>query len=78
MDNQQIKEFESKLRTAFKPGCAISVWLLDRGHFIGYEIRRGRDRYWQDDFLASGLSTAYDVEVNVRAIANALPACWCA
>ncbi len=76
MYDEQVKEFESKLRTAFKPGCAISAWSTDRGHFIGFEIRRGRNRYWADDYLASSLSTAHDVEVNVRAIANALPTSW--
>jgi hypothetical protein len=78
MNDLHIKEFESKLRSAFKPKCEISVWSIEGGYFIGYEIRRGRNRYWQDDFLASGLSTAYDVEINVRAIANELPASWCA
>lgn len=78
MNDLHIKAFESQLRTAFKPECAISVWSIDRGHFIGYEIRRGRNRYWQGDFLASGLSTEHDIEINVRAIANALPASWCA
>jgi hypothetical protein len=78
MNDLRIKAFESQLRTAFKPGCAISVWPIDRGHFIVYEIRRGRNRYWQDDFLASGLSTEHDIEINVRSIANVLPASWCA
>lgn len=76
MHDKQSKAFESKLRMAFKTGCAISAWSIDRGHCIGFEIRRGRNRYWADDYLASGLSTAYDVEINVRAIANALPASW--
>lgn len=76
MHDKQIKAFESKLRMAFKPGCAISAWSIDRGHCIGFEIRRGRKRYWADDFLASSLSTSHDVKVNVLAIANALPASW--
>ncbi len=76
MHDKQSKLFESKLRMAFNPKCAISAWSTDRGHCIGFEIRRGRKRYWADDFLASGLSTAHDVEVNVRAIANALPVSW--
>jgi hypothetical protein len=78
MNDKLSKAFESKLRMAFKPGCAIRAWSIDRGHCIGFEIRRGRCRYWADDYLASGLSTAHDVEVNVRAIANALPASWLA
>lgn len=74
--NDVHKEFESKLRSAFKAKCEISAWSIDRGHCIGFEIRRGRKRYWADDFLASSLSTSHDVEVNVRAIANTLPASW--
>ncbi len=76
MHDKQIKAFESKLRTAFKLGCAISAWSIDRGHCIGFQIKRGRKRYWADDFLASSLSTSHDVEVRVRAIANALPTSW--
>lgn len=76
MNDKQFKAFESKLLTAFKPGCAVSVWPVDRGHCIGFEIRRGRKRYRADDFLASSLSTSHDVDANVRAIANALPARW--
>jgi hypothetical protein len=78
MNDLRIKAFESQLRMAFKPECTISAWSIDRGHCIGFEIRRGRKRYWADDFLASGLSTAHDVEINVRSIANVLPASWCA
>lgn len=50
MHEKYSKAFESTLRMAFKPGCAISAWLVDRGHCIGFEIRRGRKRYWADDF----------------------------
>ena len=73
MNDLQIKEFELKLRAAFKHNCEIGVWPIDRGHFLSYEIRCGRDRYWQDDFLVNSLTTTYDIEVNVQAIANALP-----
>lgn len=76
MYDEQVKEFESKLRSAFKAKCEISVRSIEAGHFVGFEIRRGRNRYWADDYLASSLSTAHDVEVNVQAIANALPASW--
>ena len=73
MNDLQIKQFELKLRAAFKPKCEITVWPIVRGHILSYEIRCGRDRYWQDDFLVNSLTTTYDIEVNVQAIANALP-----
>jgi hypothetical protein len=74
--NDLHKEFESKLRSAFNTKCEIRAWSIDRGNCIGFEIRRGRCRYWADDYLASSLSTAHDVEVNIWAIANALPTSW--
>lgn len=79
MYDEQIKEFEWKLTAALKPGCEFRFWREDYGHWVCYEIGVGQNiRLVTGEILVSKLSTSHDVEVNVRAIANALPTSWCA
>lgn len=79
MYDEQVKEFESKLPAALKPECNVRFWREDYGHWVCYEIRDGLiNAPVLGKILVSKFRSSHDVEVNVRLIANALPASWCA
>ncbi len=77
MNDEQVKEFESKLPAAFTPSCEVRFWREDRGHLVCYEIRGELHKPpVTGEIEVTRLSSSHDVEVNVRLIANALPASW--
>ncbi len=77
MNNAQVIEFESKLPASLKHGCEVRFWREDHGHWVCYEIRGELHKSPVPGKIeVTRLNSTHDVEINVRAIANALPASW--
>jgi len=76
MYDEQVKEFESKLPEAL-PRCEVRFWREDRGHWVCYEIKSDpHGEPFIDKTSVLELSSSQNVDAQVRAIANALPASW--
>jgi hypothetical protein len=77
MNNEQVKEFESKLPAALKPGCEVRFWKEDRKHLVCYEIKGDPHGVpFIDEISVLKLRSSQDVDAQVRLISNELPASW--
>lgn len=76
MNDEQVKEFKSKLPEAL-PGCEVRFW-MDDGLFICVEVRRGQSKPRSGRFDVKLMNSSHDVEKTVRGIVSDLPASWIA